>query len=1306
MSDTNATSTATPAADGRLSREHSRELSSDVSAIKPHYTVVVVGSGYGAGVAAARLARTGQSVCVLERGREMRPGDYPDDLASAAAQMQVDTARGKLGPADGMFNLHMNEDMFAMVGCGLGGTSLINANVALEIDKRLFDLKGWPAEFRQDKTLLDAAYERARQMLSVSPYPKSYPELNKLSALEQSAKVMKQPFYRPPIAVNFVDQTNPQGVPQPQCNNCGDCCSGCNVGAKNTTLMNYLPDAHNHGAEIFTNARVQWLERVGAQWRVHLMPNVNVAGSAATQGISVMADVVMLGAGSLGSTEILLRSRERGLATSQQLGQRFSGNGDVLAFGYDSYWKTTPGEGGDVIPQNINGIGVGSNKVPTEQYPGPCITGVIDMRNNADPGLGLVIEEGVIPGAMATGLPPGLFFADAMYGNFMQYGVGQAKQRLLDAKALGEVFQNDPGSLTAHAYQGPVARTQTYLVMSVDESAGQLLLKDDKLRIHWPEAGQSPVIARDNELIEQANRGVQGQFFPNILWTEPVGKKLITVHPVGGCGMGDDATRGVVNHKCQVFSGSTGTAVHDGLYVCDGAAMPGAVGVNPLLTISAVAERAVALLAQERGWVINSAVLPSTPLDAGPVLSDLTDLPPGSARDAALAKHRSLLDKIERSMGSLIGLLAVAVAADLRGLIEKLIHAFEDGAIDVAKDILKVIIKDFPDALSPQFQFTETMHGWVSARPVALAAPAAERIADDFEVATAWGRSLGTTCQFELTIHSDDMNRLTSDSTHPADITGTVTCAALCDKPMPVKQGSFHLLPVNTQAVETWNMNYDMLLEREVAGPSGVEKKLVRFYGYKVLHQTAGSHFWNDVTTLFVTVRDGIGNDGPLLAQGTLTLNLEDLLWQASSIQSPVRDDWLGHLVERFPAAQSAIAALYMAKFAGFFGMTVFQAYGGLLADMNNFPAAALAAVPSGRPDRPLRLPAPTVFNIDLPDGFRNKLTRYQGGSKGPVLVAPGFSIKASSFSINTVDECLSEALVAAGYDVWLFDYRASPDSGSPIQPYTVDDIALIDWPHAVARVLKETGAPSVQAISHCISSMSLLMGLADGAVPSAKPGVGGVRSLISSQLTLHPITDWFNYLKADMNVVGLLEGVSQLDGAFDFSPGRIKDENFDHEIDAVAWQLPVPEGQECKNPTCRRVFAVYGPSYEHAQLNHWTHTTLSEMFGRVAIKPFEQLQAIMQLGHVVAADGNERYVTPQGAKNLQLPISFIAGAANQLFYPETAQRTRDWLLHTNDPSLYTLRMFEGYAHMDTFIGRNASKDVFPYLVAELDRFN
>lgn len=1257
-------------------------ISRDLTQLAPHYTVAVVGSGYGGGVAASRLARAGQSVCVLERGREHRPGEYPNSLASAHGSLQLDTSHGKLGAADGLFNLHMNPDMFALVGCGLGGTSLINANVGLEIDPRLFDLEGWPSQFRADKTLLEAGYRRARQMLDISPYPDSYPVPNKFSALQESAQAMGKPVYRAPIAVNFQDQTNRFGVPQPKCNACGDCCSGCNVGAKNTTLMNYLPDAHNHGAQLFTQARVEWIERDGGQWRVHVSPNGDGAPGTAT---SVTADVVVLGAGSLGSTEILLRSREKGLPLSDRLGRSFSGNGDVLAFGYDAYWRTETGADGAVAPLNLNAVGVGANKVPADQYPGPCIVGVIDMRNAEDPTQGLVIQEGAIPGAMATALPPAFFFADAMAGSFTQFGMAEVKPRLMDAKAMGQAFQSDPGSLAAWAYKGPVARSQAYLIMSVDDAGGTLKLENDALRIDWPGAGKEAVIARDNQLIRDAAAAISSQFFPNPIWTAPLGQKVITVHPVGGCGMGDDAAHGVVNHKCQVFAGKTGGEVHPGLYVCDGAVMPGPIGVNPLLTISAVAERACELLAADRGWRIDGRFDAIGPLPPPPLQAAVED-----ARAAALDKHRDLIHRIEGSLGALFSAFVGGGERTLRDLLHDLIQYLEDGAVDLAKEVIEAIIRHDPDLLSPQFQFTETMHGWVSLGDVGERAPAAQRITDDYAVATAWGRDQGTTCAFELTIHTDDLNQLITDLSHPANITGVVTCPRLSAMPMKVREGEFHLLPVDQSSVETWLMTYDMVLERE-QGP-------LHFHGYKVLHQTTGSNVWADVTTLFVTVRDGKRGEGALIAQGTLTLDLEDLARQGQSIKVEVQHDWARYFIERFPRAQHAIADVYLAKFAGFFGMTLFKAYGGLLADLNNFPALELAAKPSLRPRRKLRLPRPETATIDLPGGFKNRLTRYRGGAKGPVLVAPGFSIRASSFAIDTVEENLAETLVAAGYDVWLFDYRASPDSGSPTDPplpFTVDDIALIDWPKAIDHVRRATGAATVQAVSHCISSMSLLMSLASGTT--------GVRSVLSSQLTLHPVTDWMNLLKADMNTVGLLEQVSQLGGVFDFSAGAT---DLDHEIDAVAWNLPVPEGQACKNPTCRRIFAVYGPSYEHAQLNHWTHTTISQMFGRVSIKPFDQLQTIMRLGRAVDAQGNDRYLTAEGAKGLALPITFLSGAANQLFYPETAQRTRTWLARHNDPSLYRHQMFAGYAHMDMFIGRDAAKDVFPFLVSELDRFN
>ncbi|CAN7659251.1 alpha/beta fold hydrolase [Variovorax sp. LjRoot130] len=1247
-----------------------KPISRSLDEIASHYTVVVVGSGYGAGVAASRLARAGQTVCVLERGREILPGQFPNDIATAQADMQIDGARGKLGAPDGLYNLHLNDDMLAMVGCGLGGTSLINANVALEIDPRLFDATPWPAEFRRDPKLLDPYISRARQMLDPSPYPEDsedFPPLNKLLALQKSAAAMKKPFKRPPIAVNFVDQVNPFGVTQPRCNLCGDCTSGCNVGAKNTTRMNYLPDAHGHGAQIFTGARVSHVERDGARWRV-FFDEVGLRGpdGPAAQGTagrrSVTADVVMLGAGALGSTEILLRSKAHGLPLSDRLGQRFSGNGDVLALGYNSYWQSGTDAEGQAVQRKINGVGTGRNEVAPADLPGPCITGVIDMRQTPEVGDGLVIEEGVIPGALAPLLTPALFFADAMLGGEFAYGATQAKSRLLDAQALGEAVQGDPGSLTQLAYSGAVARTQTYLVMSVDEAAGRLHLEDDRLRIDWPNAGASPTIARDEAWLKAANDAVQGQFIPNPLSAESLGRKLITVHPLGGCGMGDSARDGVVNHQSQVFSGNDGGAVHEGLYVCDGAVLPGAAGVNPLLTITALAERASQNLCDARGWAIDLGLKPRQIL---PTRS--------SASSPPAAPPSGLLERLEREISS--------IAHDAEALLQSVTGNLETGAIELAKYAIKKLIEKDPALLSPSFQFTETMQGWISTEAVVARPDAARRIADDYEVACAWGRVRNQTMCFELTIHTHDLHAMVSDPTHAATISGTVTCPALWHEPMPVVSGVFHLLPADAQRVETWTMTYEMMLQR---GDSRL-----RFKGHKLLHQRPGSSPWTDTTTLFVRVHDVESAESPLVAQGILTLDLDDLLWQASSIKLEPPANLLGEVEQQVPAARDAINAAYLAKFGGFFATTLFRAYGGLLADLNNFPALDLPQLQR----RALHAPVPVPHSVDVGDGFRIKLTRYAGGARGPVVLAPGFSVRASSFATDTVEQNLVEALCARGWDVWLFDYRASPDSGSPIAPFTIDDIARIDWPAAVRFILEATGARDLQAIAHCVGSMSLLMALLDG--------MTGVRSIVSSQLTLHPVTNWLNYAKADLGLARLLEGYAPLEDRFDSVPGTT---DLDREIDTLAWKVPIPAGEECKNPLCRRVFSIFGPSYAHAQLNNATHTALAEMFGCVSLRPFEQLSLMMQQAKAVDSEGRDVYVVPENAPRLALPISFVAGAGNQLFFPETCIRTQSWLSAFNDPALYTRHIFDGYAHMDLFIGRDAARDVFPYLITQLER--
>ncbi|HYO73059.1 MAG TPA: GMC family oxidoreductase N-terminal domain-containing protein, partial [Archangium sp.] len=294
---------------------NSNRLASPIEDLRSHYTVVVIGSGYGGAITASRLSRAGQSVCVLERGRERQPGEFPDTTPEALEEMQMDLPAGHVGSRTGLFDLHSNPDMNVLVGCGLGGTSLINANVSIRAEPRVFEDPRWPKALRDEKqAALNAGYTLAESMLKPRPYPDTWPKLKKLEAMQKSAEAMGQKFYRTAINVTFEEGMNEAGVFQKACNNCGDCCSGCNVGAKNTVVMNYLPDARRHGAEIFCETSVRYLERgANGKWLVHFQVLDTGREKFDAPLLTVSADLVVLAAGSLGSTEILLRSKAKGL---------------------------------------------------------------------------------------------------------------------------------------------------------------------------------------------------------------------------------------------------------------------------------------------------------------------------------------------------------------------------------------------------------------------------------------------------------------------------------------------------------------------------------------------------------------------------------------------------------------------------------------------------------------------------------------------------------------------------------------------------------------------------------------------------------------------------------------------------------------------------------------------------------------------------------------------------------------------------------------------------------------------------------
>jgi cholesterol oxidase len=551
-------------------------LASPHSALRSSYDVVVIGSGYGGAIAASRLARAGKRVCLLERGRERQPGEYAWRTLDAAKEMQFHSAQGHLGSRTGLFDFHVGADISALVGCGLGGTSLINAGVLIAPDPRVFDDAAWPEAYRGQAGVLASGMARAEHMLQAAPYPASSPTLAKLAAHEASARGMNAPFNRLKIAVNFEDRVNEAGIFQPACNNCGDCVGGCNVGAKNTLIMNYLPDAKAHGAEIFTELGVRHVERTSrGGWRVvvqsmahghHGNGAAEASTGASTSGeIGIEAAMVIVAAGTLGSTEVLLRSRERGLPLSDRLGEGFSGNGDVLGFAFNT-------------DETIDGIGVGPHL--EKGTPGPCITGIIDLRGTDRLEDGMIIEEGVVPSSLTPIMAASLTAASATLGVHQKHSVRES---------LGKLLQ-DLESFALGAHHGAVHRTQTYLVMAHDNAGGVMSLHSDRLKISWPGVGDQPIFERIDHELRRATAAIGGTYIRDPLWTKGLKDSLITVHPLGGCRMADTSEHGVVNHRGQVFAAAAGGEVHDGLYVADGSIVPRPLGVNPLLTISALAE--------------------------------------------------------------------------------------------------------------------------------------------------------------------------------------------------------------------------------------------------------------------------------------------------------------------------------------------------------------------------------------------------------------------------------------------------------------------------------------------------------------------------------------------------------------------------------------------------------------------------------------------------------------------------------------------------------------------------------------------
>ncbi len=497
----------------------------------------------------------------------------------------------------GLFDVKHFSEMMVIEGAGLGGGSLIYANVHLRAPNEVFN-KGWPTGYSRPH--LDPYYNLVAYMLDINPITKSTHFRSQLAAtnglppktilMEKMAAAMGRSaqFCLPNIAVNFgepgVAHNNKFKAEQRGCTYCGECDIGCNVHAKNTLDFNYLKVAQDNGADISTQCEVTRIEPANGGGYV-----LTFRDHASGGQLHVLhAKLVFVCGGAVNSTELLLRCRDQyGTLPKlgQQLGSNYSSNGDFLAFAFDTAAPFLPNCG------------------PT------ITTGIVYSRKDGGADNWFIFEEGGYPKEISALLQ-----------------VLNPKQGLLNGLAM--LSRTELEGLLHRSGVNPAVpadadNSAIFLAMGRDHADGRISLHPltYSLEIKWDRNSNQPLYDVEERFSKELAMKMGGEAAFNPFWQ--LLHLPVSVHNLGGCPLGDSEAQGVAGRDGEVFN-------YPGLFVLDGAAIPVAIGANPSHTIAAVAERnveaAIRKYSADHNWTAPEATF-AQPIDDP--LSDLTIPPEG-----------------------------------------------------------------------------------------------------------------------------------------------------------------------------------------------------------------------------------------------------------------------------------------------------------------------------------------------------------------------------------------------------------------------------------------------------------------------------------------------------------------------------------------------------------------------------------------------------------------------------------------------------------------------------------------------------
>ena len=533
------------------------------------YDFVIVGSGFGGSVSAMRLTGKGYRVLVLERGKRYRDEDFPRSNWNVFKYLWFPALR-----CFGIQNLTLLKDVLVLHGTGVGGGSLVYANVLMEPDDVMFEAPAW-RHLADWKQVLRPHYDTARRMLGVTTNPRLWPADDVLREVAEE-RGGGETFCPADLAITF-GEPGREGEPIPDpyfggegptrngCTHCGGCMVGCRYNAKNTLVKNYLYFAEKWGAEVRAETEVTDIRPLageqpdGARYEVVTRRSTSwLPGPKRT----VRARNVIVAAGVLGTLKLLFHCRDvsRSLPDiSPRLGEQVRTNSEAL-------------------------LGSTARTRDVDYSRGPAITSVFRADD--------------VTAIEPVRFPPRSSFMRNLAAPLIEAGDSGFVRRLL--KVLAQTVRRPRDFLHARFFARWPERTTILLVMQTEDTLMRLRLGRSLLTLFRrglvserdadkPVRAEIPAGHAATRAFARRTNGIpQGAIVESLLNIPS------TAHILGGVPFGRDAAEGVVSLDCEVHN-------YPGLYVVDGSIMPANPGINPSLTIAALAEYAMSRIPAKDG---------------------------------------------------------------------------------------------------------------------------------------------------------------------------------------------------------------------------------------------------------------------------------------------------------------------------------------------------------------------------------------------------------------------------------------------------------------------------------------------------------------------------------------------------------------------------------------------------------------------------------------------------------------------------------------------------------------------------------